>query len=405
MTKNKFKKIKTIQNVFLVLAVIFISGQFQTFGQELEKVVIGTKFKMESKILNEERTYIVGLPKSYHESSRTYPVLVLLDGEAHFQGISGIVDQMSQGRNHGHIPEMIIVAVGNVDRTRDFTPTNSIIFMDGSNKSQYQKTSGGSAAFLKFLEKELLVIIAKKYRTNSYKTLMGHSYGGLLAGLSYLSEEGSFDSFLTVDPSFWWDKQIILKKMDAAKTENLKDKKMYISSAYNYKTWKKFGLGRKGQDLFFAKLQDRNILSPNLKMQYFEEEDHWSIPAISFYHGLKFIYQDFYMKDMHTKSVESIVAYYKNKFGGKFSPPESDINMLAYKSLREGKGQDKDKALKLFQLNVSNYSKSYNAYDSLAETYMAFGDKIKALQNYRISLKLNPNNKNAKRAIKELEEK
>ena len=396
---------KTRKKIFLVLVVIFTSSPFQTFGQELEKVVIGTKFKMDSKILNEERTYIVGLPKSYHESSRTYPILVLLDGEAHFQGISGIVDQMSQGRSHGHIPEMIVVAVGNVDRTRDFTPTNSIFFMDGSNKSQYQKTSGGSATFLKFLEKELLVTVAKKYRTNSYKTLMGHSYGGLLAGLSYLSEEGSFDSFLTVDPSFWWDKQIILKKMDAAKIENLKDKKMYISSAYNYKTWKKFGLGRKAQDLFFAKLQDRNILSPNLKIQYFEEEDHWSIPAISFYHGLKFIYQDFYMKDMRTKSVESIVTYYKNRFGGKFSPPETTINSLGHRFLRSEDAQEKLKALKLFQLNSVNFPNSSDAYDSLGEAYLKNGDKIKALENYRISLKLNPNSKSAKQAVKEFEEK
>ena len=396
------KNIKSTENRFILLITFFILIQFQTYGQEIGKVVIGTKFKMVSKILHEERTYTVGLPKSYHESSRTYPVLVLLDGDAHFQGVSGIVDQMSQGRYHGHIPEMIIVAVGNVDRTRDFTPTNSVIFMDGSNKYEYQKTSGGSAAFLKFLEEELLVTIAKNYRTNSYKTLMGHSYGGLLAGLSYLSEENSFDSFLTVDPSFWWDKQIILKKMDAAKTENLEDKKMYISSAYNFKTWKKFGLGRKGQDLFFAKLQDRNILSPNLKIQYFEEEDHWSIPAISFYHGLKFIYQDFYMKDMHTKSVESIVTYYKNRFGGKFSPPESDINMLAYKSLREGKGQDKDKALKLFQLNVSNYPDSYNAFDSLGDAYMTIGNKKRALENFEKSLKLNASNENAKRMINKL---
>ena len=123
---------------------------------------------------------------------------------------------------------------------------------------------------------------------------MGHSYGGLLAGLSYLSEESTFDSYLTIDPSFWWDNQIIIKKMDAVKTEDLKGKKMYISSAYSHKTWDKFVLNRKPQDLFFAKLQNRSLTSPNLKIQYFEEEDHWTVPALSLYHGLKFIYQDAY---------------------------------------------------------------------------------------------------------------
>jgi len=281
----------------IILIVLFISigfSSFKSFGQEVEKIQIGTKFKMHSKFLNEERTYTVGLPKSYHTSLKEYPILVLLDGDEHFIGVSGIVDQMNQGRSHGHIPEMIIVGIGNTDRTRDFTPTNSITFLDGSNKYKYQKTSGGSAAFLKFLEKELLVAIEKKYRTNSYKTLMGHSYGGLLAGLSYLSKESTFDSYLTIDPSFWWDNQIIIKKMDAVKTEDLKGKKMYISSAYSHKTWDKFVLNRKPQDLFFAKLQNRSLTSPNLKIQYFEEEDHWTVPALSLYHGLKFIYQDSY---------------------------------------------------------------------------------------------------------------
>mgnify|MGYP003665881085 FL=1 len=164
----------------IILIVLFTSitfSSFQSFGQEIEKIQIGTKFKMNSKFLNEERTYTVGLPKSYHTNLKKYPILVLLDGDEHFQGVSGIVDQMNQGRNHGHIPEMIIVAIGNTDRTRDFTPTNSIIFLDGVEKPQYQSTSGGSAAFLEFLEKELLVVIEKKYRTNSYKTLIGHSYG------------------------------------------------------------------------------------------------------------------------------------------------------------------------------------------------------------------------------------
>ncbi|MCH7973230.1 MAG: hypothetical protein IH949_04985 [Bacteroidetes bacterium] len=392
------KNIKSTENRFILLITFFILIQFQTYGQEIRKVVMGTKFRMESKILNEERTYIVGLPKSYHESSNTYPVLILLDGESNFPVLSGMIDKMTDRQ----IPEMIIVAIVNTDRTRDFTPTNSVIFLDGSEKPQYQKTSGGSKAFLGYLEKELLVEIDKVYRTNSYKTLVGHSYGGLLAGLSYLSDDSSFDSFIAIDPSFWWDNQIILKDVDSANIERLKSKKFYISSAYNYKTWKNFGLTRKSQDLFFAELQNKNILSPNLKLQYFEEENHWTVPTLSFYYGLKFIYKDFYMADIETKSIEDIVSYYKNRFGGKFSPPENIINSLGYGYLDTGKEEDKDKALEFFQLNVSNYPDSYNAFDSLGDAYMTIGDKKRALENFEKSLKLNASNENAKRMINKL---
>jgi predicted alpha/beta superfamily hydrolase len=391
--KNEMKMKNSIYPILIILLLCF---QDQCLGQEVNNIVIGTKFKMESKILNEERSYIVGLPASYNESTNTYPVLVLLDGESNFPVVSGMINKMNQSQ----IPEMIIVAVVNTDRTRDFTPTNSIIFLDGSEKPQYQITSGGSAAFLDFLEEELLVEIEKKYKTNSYRTLVGHSYAGLLTGSSYLSNNSSFDSYIAIDPSFWWDDQIILKDIDNANIESLKRKKLYISSAYKYETWKKFGLTRKSQDLFFAKLQNENILSPNLKIEYFEEENHWTMPILSFYYGLKFIYQDFYIDDIKSMSVDDIISYYKSRFGGKFLPPESTINKLAYSYLKK----DKDKSLDLFLLNSLNYPKSYNAFDSLAEAYKTFGNKKEALSNYRISLKLNPENINAKKSIKELGE-
>ena len=181
---------KTKMKVYLILMVVLIGYQNQCLGQEVSNIVIGTKFKMESKILNEERSYIVGLPKSYSENNNTYPVLVLLDGDSNFPVVYGIIDKM----NEKQIPEMIIVAIVNENndkRVRDFTPTNSIIFLTGEAEPQYQKTSGGSASFLEFLEKEFLPEIDEKYRTNSYKTLVGHSYAGLLAGTSYLSNNSS----------------------------------------------------------------------------------------------------------------------------------------------------------------------------------------------------------------------
>jgi len=389
----------------LTLSILFsIFFQTQVFGQMEESIVIGTKIKMKSEILNEERTYILGLPKSYDSSVSKYPVLVLLDADSNFPALSGIIDKM----NGRQIPEMIIIGIvneSNDKRTRDFTPTNSIIFLNGEEKPQFQKTSGGSKSFLNFLEKELLPEIDKKYRTNSYKTLVGHSYAGLVAGISYLSDASSFDSYIAIDPSFWWDNQVVLTYIDNANVERLKNKKLYISSAYSYETWKDFGLTRKSHDLFFAELQNKNILTPNLKLQYFEQEDHWTVPTLSFYYGLKFIYADFNMKDLRTSSIEKIVAYYKNRFGGKFSPPESGINRLAYSYLQKSKKEDLDKAIELFQLNASNYPESFNAFDSLAEAYEKIGDPSKALENYKISLKLNPNNENAKRMIETLKNK
>ena len=61
-------------------------------------------------------------------------------------------------------------------------------------------------------------------------------------------------------------------------------------------------------------------------------------------------------------------------------------------------------AIEIFKLNVEAYPKASNTYDSLAEAYMANGDKELAIQNYKKSLELNPKNENAIEALKKLGE-
>jgi Flp pilus assembly protein TadD len=65
---------------------------------------------------------------------------------------------------------------------------------------------------------------------------------------------------------------------------------------------------------------------------------------------------------------------------------------LGYQFIREKKYKE---AIAVFQLNVESYPQSSNVYDSLGEAYMNDGDKPEALANYRKSLQLNPNNRNA----------
>jgi cytochrome c-type biogenesis protein CcmH/NrfG len=57
----------------------------------------------------------------------------------------------------------------------------------------------------------------------------------------------------------------------------------------------------------------------------------------------------------------------------------------------------------MFQLNVELYPQSWNVYDSLGETYMNNGDRDLAIQNYKKSLELNPDNSNGKEMLKKLE--
>jgi CubicO group peptidase (beta-lactamase class C family) len=79
---------------------------------------------------------------------------------------------------------------------------------------------------------------------------------------------------------------------------------------------------------------------------------------------------------------------------------ERTINTKGYACLSSGKIKE---TILLFSLNVELFPNSSNVYNSLGEAYMKYGDKQKAISNYQKSFKLNPNNLNAKKMIKELE--
>jgi dienelactone hydrolase len=60
-------------------------------------------------------------------------------------------------------------------------------------------------------------------------------------------------------------------------------------------------------------------------------------------------------------------------------------------------------ATELLKLNVQVFPGSSNAYDSLGEAYMKAGQKQLAIDNYKKSLELDPDNDNAKEKLKALE--
>ena len=67
-----------------------------------------------------------------------------------------------------------------------------------------------------------------------------------------------------------------------------------------------------------------------------------------------------------------------------------------------GTGKLKE-AIEIFKLNVEAYPKGFNTYDSLAEAYMNNKENELAIQNYKKSIELNPENKSAVDALKRLE--
>ena len=80
---------------------------------------------------------------------------------------------------------------------------------------------------------------------------------------------------------------------------------------------------------------------------------------------------------------------------------EERINNLGYSLLQQGKLAE---ATALLKLNVEFYPDAWNTYDSLGEAYLKAGQKDLAIANYKKSLELNPQNSNAREALKKLEQ-
>ncbi len=145
-------------------------------------VTIGTVDSVMSGVLKERRKVLIYTPPSYRDTTfapRRYPVLYLLDGDAHFHSVTGLIQILATGVNGTFvIPEMIVVAIPNTDRLRDLSPTHVDNGFDGK-PSPAMKTSGGMPNFLSFIRGELIPHVDSAYRTAPYRVLVGHSLGGI----------------------------------------------------------------------------------------------------------------------------------------------------------------------------------------------------------------------------------
>ena len=265
-----------ITTFFLLFGIQFI------FGQNNQDIIVGTKINVHSEILNENRICLVRLPDSYSNGNspkEKYPVIILLDGSTYFQTAAGVVYFMSSDRTRNNLmPESIIIAIENVDRERDFTVTKL--------KTKRPNTMGGGRKFLEFIENELLPYIDENYRTKPVRTLVGHSLGGLLTLNSFLDKNSIFDSYISIDPSIWWDEETMKTKVDSITPDSL-NKKLYIATANQGEA--NFERNKKRHDHFYALLKDKATGEQNVRIEYFENEDHRSVVLKALYEGLKYI--------------------------------------------------------------------------------------------------------------------
>ena len=387
-----------------LLSTLIVIFSFCTFAQINNTIVIGHIDTTYSEILGEERALWIHTPEGSLDSSfqGKFPVLYLLDGDAHFHSTSGMIKQLSSVNGNEKIPRMVIVGIPNTytSRVRDLSPY-SIAERPGS---------GGGNQFLDFIEKELIPYIESKYPVADHRIFVGHSLGGLAVINALLHRPYLFDNYIAIDPSLWWNEQEMLKEMDSvSQSTQFENKSLYISVANTmpdrlvYSTvmndTSKASEHIRSIIAFSTKLDKNPVNGLEFKWKYYENDSHGSVPLISAYDALRHLYSwyececyDELFGEGTTKTglewSEILINHYTlltEKMGYDSKPEEQMLNGMGHWLLDK---KEFEKAYAFFYLNVHYYPESYNAYDSMGNYYLAQEDKKNAVMYFEKCLEL-----------------
>ena len=400
-----------MKNNIVFAGIAFLLNSNLSLAQiDNNDIVIGKRKNFYSKTLNEKRELLIYHPNSYNNNTyKSYPVIYLLDGETLFNSFTGVVDILSSDASP-QIPEMIVVGINtSQNRLRDASPTKSLIGYRGIREDGYEVT-GGADNFLKFIETELIPHVDSSYRTNSYRTFVGYSFTGLPVLHSLFTQKDLFNSYLAIDFSAWWDNQVTLRNfksfLESYNSEKPLDifistEERVINEVYPAKVNATWTFMKE-----FKKNHPKNI-NYGFKKYKYKEENHHSMPLISFVDGLKYIFRGHMINyDEMYDSPELIKLKFdalSKRLGVKISLREDLVNYFGYQFLYTHKNMEK--AIFYFKMNVENFPQSSNAFDSLAEAYKVSGDITKAIENYQKALELDANNINSKHMLDELKSK
>jgi len=246
-------------------------------GRLLAQEEAGT-LTIESRILGRTRSVFVSTPDSHRRTQRTYPVIILLDGEFTFQDGAQTARRLAR---LGHIPEAIVLGIPNHssdprDRVRDMTPPG--LSVSGSTLNE------DGEKFLDFIERELLPEITKRYRGGRPNVIVGWSSGGVISTYA-AATRAAFPVVVAIDaPIFLAEEWLARKLIERAKDASSANVPVRYVSVQAQGGW---------SDLRWKELEKVAPGNWLLHRERLELESHESVSFIATYVGLKFAFADY----------------------------------------------------------------------------------------------------------------
>jgi len=268
---------------------------------------------------------------------------------------------------------MLVVAIVNVDRNRDFSPT----------ELSQRPTSGGAKKFMNFISDELFPFVERNYRTKSFNVLMGHSLGGTFATYVLLNKPELFKGYISISPYLMYNNNFLVRETESKLKLKYTDGTVYYMTVGNEPNY------FEALDYFAKTIRTKSPKGLGFEYTQMLEDDHGSVPHLSIYNGLLFIYSDWKLDpEVFKEGMAAIDKHYKKvskKYDYEIAAPENTINQLGYTYLANN---DFDDAIIVFKENVERFPKSANVYDSLGEAYEKNGQLDLAKENYSKAVKI-----------------
>jgi predicted alpha/beta superfamily hydrolase len=400
---------KSLQLLVTIASFIFslqvVNGQSNEYGPFLQN--LGTIDSLYATNLKEYRKLYVQLPADFVEGgNQKYPVIYILDGELFLPTVHNVQSFYSGG----FTPEMVIVGISNADhRTRDLT-TSKINEQYGM---PFNAENGEADNFRSFIETELIPFIENKYPVTNFRTLIGHSYGGLFTLYTFLNQPELFSNYIAIDPSLDWDNQNLLKDAEEKLASmNYTGKSLFMSlSGQLHMENPEITIENVMQDTSdFTVFARSNITFSDMverhknkglafQWKFYPKDLHGTIPFPSIMDGLIFDFEWYQMEntdkfnspESSKEELYAIINHRTRKLEKYFNysvPPYAEelLNVLGYMSLDR---EQLEKAKMFFEFAIEFYPNSPNVYDSMADYYERNLDYESALkfvnQAYEIS--------------------
>ena len=388
------KNTSFISALIFVFAFFVITAKAQT---NPNNITIGVIDSVDSKILNEKRRVLIHVPKG---ENKKFPVLYVLDGDDHFEALVGMIKRLNSTDN---CPEMIVVGISNANRnrSRDLTHTKA------DDPRFNLRNTGGGEKFMGFIEKELIPLIETRYATAAYRIFIGHSAGGLLVMNTLLKQNDLFNAYVAIDPGMLHDNKKLLQESKKILAEkSFANKSLFLAIANSVGEEIDISKIRKDENfnsmIIRPILETQEVLSTtsksnqlNFDTKYYANDDHRSVAFLAEYDAIRFFFKDYkfvtkdaYTTDANAKLSSILETHYKKvstQLGYKINPDENLVNDAGYAALG---AKQLDKAGDLFKLNVLNFPKSSNAFDSLGDYYLEINDNDNAIVNFKKALEI-----------------